>query len=90
VWEENSPTTHTLNKGEFLITDIDLCDGTWRVLPRFTATQPARLCHIGRFESPTDKDDLRARVWTGRIESPPAAAFLEKECIERLNADRED
>jgi hypothetical protein len=89
AWDKNAPTTHTLKRGEFIITDIYLCEGTWQASPKLPAGQPAKLQVVGRFKNQADKDAMSAGVWTGKIESKPTEIFLEKECVERLNADRE-
>jgi len=89
IWTVNFPSTDTLNKGEFVITNIYLCDGSWRISPKLPAGQPAELRIVGRFKSQEDKDAVSAGVWTGQIESKPVEVFLEKECVDRLNAERD-
>ena len=87
-WAKNAPTTHAINKGDFLIEDIYLCDGTWRITPQLPVGQPAKLRIIGRFQNQTDKDAMNTGVWTGQIESKSLEIALEKECVDRLNAER--
>ena len=83
-WSRNAPTTQTIAKGDFLMTDIYLCDGTWRVEPKLPAG-PVKLKVIGHFQNSPGADAKRAGVWTGEIQSPPVEVSLEKECVERLN-----
>ena len=85
-WTKNFPSADTLNRREFLITDIYLCDGTWRVSPRLPAGRRLMLQIRGRFKNEVSKDEINTSVWTGEIGSQPVEAFFEKECVQRLNA----
>lgn len=84
-WDKNFPSMNTLNKGEFLITDVYLCDGTWRVSPKLAAG-PATLRLVGQFQIQASEDTTNAGVWTGQIDSSPVEVSLEKQCVMRLNA----
>jgi hypothetical protein len=83
-WRGNAPSTHTLNQGEFLITDINLCDETWSITPALPNTT-ANLLITPHFEVKADEDAVKYRVWTGRIDGPPKEIFIEKTRVDRLN-----
>ena len=87
-WDKNAPTTHSLHKGDVLVTDICFSEGTWQVSPKLPRGQLLVLNIIGRFQNKTAKDDMNKSIWTGQIESKPVEIILEKECVERLNAER--
>jgi hypothetical protein len=78
----------TLNNGQFLVTDIYLCDGTWRVSPRMTISSGQKLTVVGRFkQEATDSDSrLFGNPWIGRIESAPVELTLGQRCITSLNS----
>jgi hypothetical protein len=83
-WTKNTPSTHTLNRGEFLITDIDLCDGTWSITPALP-NAPAKLVITPHFEIGAREDAVTNGVWTGRIDGPPKEVFIEKTSVALLN-----
>jgi hypothetical protein len=85
AWDKNAPTTHTLNRGEFLITDINLVDGTWSVNPKLAVRAYIRLNVTAEFQITKDADASAAGVWTGKIKSTPTEILLDQSAIERLN-----
>jgi hypothetical protein len=87
-WDRNFPSTATLNKGDFLITDVYLCDGIWRVSPKLPTGQTLTLRLTGRFTMQADKKETIRDLWTGQIESAPIEAYLDKRCVDVLNANR--
>jgi hypothetical protein len=89
-WDKNFAATHLLNAGQFLITDIHLCDGSWAVEPKLPEDVPARLILTGIFEIKTDAESKAQDVWTGRIESVPKSAFIDRFCVKRLNETHAD
>ena len=92
VWDKNFPKTVTLNRGAVLVTDIYLCDGTWRISPKLPV-QEVSVRMVGRYT-------LRPRtgisadpswyppedVWVGTISSAPVELELSKGCVLRLNS----
>lgn len=93
-WDRNFPSTDTLNKGGFLITDVYLCDGTWRASPKLPKRQTVNLQLVGRFTMKAEKNGLptdasTANVWTGQIESAPVEVYLDRHCVDALNAEGE-
>jgi hypothetical protein len=87
-WDRNFPSTDTLNKGDFLITDVYLCDRTWRVSPKLPIGQTLTLRLTGRFIMQADKKEPIRDLWTGRIESAPVEVNVDKRCVDVLNAER--
>ena len=86
-WDRNFPSVVTLNRGQFLITDIYLCDGTWRVSPRMSVPSGQELRVIGRFKQARDRLALAlGNPWVGNIKSAPIELSLSESCIARLNA----
>ena len=86
-WDKNYPSTATLNKGDFLIIDTYLCDETWRVTPKLPATKTLTLQVVGRFVMKADKKRPVSGLWTGQAESAPLEIYLDKPCVDVLNAD---
>ncbi len=87
-WDKNFPSTDTLNKGDFLITDVYLCDGTWRVSPKLPTGKNLTLQLAGRFTMQADKTEPISDLWTGEVESAPVEAYVDKGCVDVLNAQR--
>jgi hypothetical protein len=87
-WTKNFPSTDTLDKGDFVITDVDLCDETWRVSPKLPIGQDLKLRLVGRFIMQADKKEPIKDLWTGQIESAPVEAYVDKRCVDVLNAER--
>lgn len=87
-WTRNFPSVVTLNRGQFLITDIYLCDGTWRVSPKMSVPSGQELRVIARFKEARDPGLALAlgNPWVGNIESAPIELSLSKSCIAHLNA----
>jgi hypothetical protein len=93
-WDKNYPKAVTINRGRVLVTDIYLCDGTWRVSPKLPV-QEVSVRMAGRYT-------LRPRtgvsaapsfypledVWVGTINSAPVELYLSNECVLQLNSDR--
>jgi hypothetical protein len=82
-WIKNYPSTDTLNKGDLLITDIYLCDGTWRVSPKLPKQKTVSLELVGRFTMKAEKnglptDEWTANVWTGQIQSAAVEVHLDQ------------
>jgi hypothetical protein len=87
-WDKNFPSTDTLNKGDFLITDVYLCDGTWRVSPKLPIGQALTLRLVGRFMMRADKKETIRDLWMGQVESAPVDVHIDKQCVDVLNAER--
>ena len=83
----NYPSTHALNAGDFVITNVYLCDGSWYASPKLPSGQPATLSLTGRFRIPANEDAVKHGVWTGEIQSAtPVEVYLGKDCVRALNA----
>lgn len=94
TWDSNFPKSVTIDRGLVLVTDIYLCDGTWRVSPKLPV-QEVSVRMVGRYT-------LRPRtgpsalpsfypvedVWVGTINSAPVELSMSKGCVLRLNSDR--
>jgi hypothetical protein len=89
-WDRNFPSVTTLNKGQFLITDIYLCDGSWRVSPRMALSSGQKLMIAGRFKQEREEGDEQFQIfgkpWIGSIESSPVEVALSKGCIASLDS----
>ena len=85
-WDRNFPSVTTLNNGQFLITDIYLCDGSWRVSPRMAISSGQKLTVVGRFKQERDDGFQLGNPWIGSIESAPVELTLGEGCITRLNS----
>jgi hypothetical protein len=94
VWDKNFPKSVTIDRGGVLITDVYLCDGTWRVSPKLPVQEvSARM--VGHYTlKPRTGPGADASfypledVWVGQISSAPVELYLSKACVLRLNADR--
>jgi hypothetical protein len=85
---KNAPATLALDAGDFLITDVYLCDGSWSVTPKLPTGQPATLSLTGRFRISPDRDAVAHGVWTGEIQSAaPIDVYLGRDCVRALNAE---
>lgn len=92
-WDKNYPEPVTINRGDVLVTNISLCDGSWRVSPAL----PAKSQYVqiaGRYslhrENDPPKDSVMMpndNLWHGAITSAPLELELTKGCILRLNSD---
>jgi hypothetical protein len=97
-WDKNYPATDILNKGDYVITDTYLCDGTWRASPKLPVGRPLpvspslgptlTLQLTGRFTMEPDRKATVRDVWSGEIESAPVEVYLDKPCIDLLNSER--
>jgi hypothetical protein len=87
-WDRNFPSVTTLNNGQFLITDIYLCDGSWRVSPKMPISSGQKLTVVGRFKQERDEEKLRifGNPWVGSIESVPVELTLSEGCVTSLNS----
>jgi len=85
AWTENYPETHTLNKGEFIVSDVHLCDTIWHITPKLPRNASAQLVLTPHFQIKSDKDVLKNGVWAGHIQGPSKEIFIEKSCVEKLN-----
>ena len=65
-WDKNFPSTAILKKGDFLITDVYLCDGTWRVSPLLPTGETLTLQVLGRFGMKADKRRPISDLWSLR------------------------
>jgi len=84
-WTYNFPSTRTLNKGEFLITDVNFCDGTWSVTPKLPKDSLVHLLVTPHFEIKADDDAKKAAAWTGHIEGVPKPIAICKGGVVQLN-----
>ena len=92
VWNSNFPKSVKIDRGEVLVTDIYLCDGTWHISPKLPV-RGVYVSVIGRYTlKPRTAADPSSYpledVWVGTINSPPVELYLGKGCILRLNSDR--
>jgi hypothetical protein len=85
-WDRNFPSVTTLSDGQFLITDIYLCDGSWRVSPRMATPSGQKLTVVGRFKQERDDGFQLGNPWIGNIESAPVELNLSEGCITSLNS----
>ena len=84
-WTRNFPSTDTINKGDVLVTDVNLC--SWHVSPKLpTSAQGIKLRLTGRFAIQNTPAN-RNTVWTGHIETPPIQVTFDAACVAALNAD---
>ena len=88
TWKGNAPSVMVLNKGEFLINDINLCDGSWQITPKLPSDAAAKLIVRPKFQVDAQTGDMKTGVWTGKIEGAAQEVSLDKSCVSRLNADR--
>ena len=85
-YAKNAPMVREINKGEFLITEINFCDGTWRIDPLFQPERSRRLFITGHFEiKPGGVSAWGGPVWTGKISSNTLEVYLELDCRALLN-----
>lgn len=85
-WDRNFPSVTTLNNGQVLVTDIYLCDGSWRVSPRMPMASGQKLTLVGSFKQERDDGFQFGRPWIGNIESAPIEIALGEGCITSLNS----
>jgi hypothetical protein len=94
---KNGPSTDALKAGDFLITDIYPCDGSWYVSPQLQLGQSATLTVKARFHIPADEDAIKYRAWTGDLQcegsdwqgspkSDPLYVYFGRACVAALNA----
>jgi len=87
VFTKNYPSTVALNAGDFLITDVFLCDGSWLVTPKLPSDQRVTLSLTARFTIRPREDPVEHRVWTGELQSDvPIDVYLGEDCVRALNA----
>jgi len=87
VFIKNYPSTVALNAGDFLITDVFFCDGSWLVSPRLPSGQRVTLSVTGRFSIRPHEDAVKHGVWTGEVQSNvPIDVYLGEDCVRALNA----
>ncbi len=84
AWTKNYPATHKLKKGEFLITDVDLCDGTWKAEPDLPE-KDLELSVIGYLEIKPDKETRKQKVFTGKVKTKPIKIIMGKSCAAIIN-----
>jgi hypothetical protein len=88
-WLRNFPSVTTLNNGQFLITDIYLCDGSWRVSPRMSIASGQELKVVGRLKQEREEGEefqIFGTPWIGSVESSPVELTLSKGCIMSLDS----
>ena len=87
VFIKNYPSTVSLSTGDFLITDVYLCDGSWFALPTLPSEQTVTLSLTGRFRIPPHEDAVEHGAWTGEVQSAvPIDVYLGEDCVRALNA----
>lgn len=85
-YARNAPLVREINKGEFLITEVNFCDGTWRIEPTFQPQYTPRLYITGHFENrQSNVLEGEKPVWTGRIDSNTVEVLIEPDCLAILN-----
>lgn len=87
-WTKNFPAYHELKKGEFLITDIDLCDGSWQVEPQLPSNKMFQLKLTGHYTVVPDKESRKYNVWTGELVTNSVVLTVYPECADKLNKKR--
>lgn len=85
-WDRDFPSFTTLNSGQALVTDIYLCDGSWRVSPRLLVASGQKLTLIGRFKQERDEGFQFGKPWIGNIHSAPTEIAFSKGCITSMNS----
>jgi len=92
AWLGNVPAVQNLNKGEFLITSINVCDGTWTVEPPFKLSNLDKNFYVsGHFEIPVNSSLSEAKthgVWTGKIDTNTVEVAIDSHCMDILNKSR--
>ncbi len=88
IWSKNYPAAHKLKKGEFLITYVDLCDGSWIAEPALPE-KDAELRLTGQFEIKPDDESRKQKVWAGKLKTKPIEIILGSKCAARLNGKQE-
>jgi hypothetical protein len=83
-WSKNFPATHEIKPGEFLVTNIDFCDGSWRVSPKLPKRDIV-LELTGRLLIPVDKESKELGVWTGEQKTNALEVIIREDCIDPLN-----
>ena len=87
VFTRNYPSTVALNAGDFLITDVYPCDGSWFASPKLPSEQTATLSLTGRFRIARNEDAVKHGVWTGEIQTAmPMDVYLGQDWVRALNA----
>jgi hypothetical protein len=84
VWTKNYPATHLIKKGQFLITNVDLCDGTWTVEPDLPE-KDLELSLTGYLEIEPDEETRRQKVFTGKLKTRPIVIIMGKSCAAVIN-----
>jgi len=80
------PNQHyRLNDGDFLIRDINLCDGYWRIVEKLPTNTVAQLQVTAHFDT-ENADPMVPSSWTGSARSNEVSVNLELPCIQSLNA----
>ena len=85
-YARNAPLVREINKGEFLITEVNFCDGSWRIEPTLQPHHTHRFFITGHFENrQSDVLEGEKPVWTGRIVSNTVEVLIEPDCLAILN-----
>jgi hypothetical protein len=84
AWTKNYPATHKIKKGDFLVTNVDLCDGTWTVEPDLPV-KDLELSVIGHFEIKPDEETRKQKVFTGKLKTKPIKIIMGKACAAIIN-----
>jgi hypothetical protein len=87
-WRANAPITTTLNKGDALVTDIDLCNGEWNVTPALKGKKELEILTLrGFFKIAPGDDPSRDGVWTGEVASGNTVdVSLPRACVKKLGS----
>jgi hypothetical protein len=83
-WRGNYPATLVLNRGQSLDTKMDLCDGSWTVVPALKGRPASPLSLVPQFRI---DDGKTAPVWTGHVSGEPVDVYLSRHCRNLLNED---
>lgn len=84
-WTRNFPSTHTIDKGDVLVTNEYICG--MRVSPMLPESPKGIVLRLtGRFAI-QDTPANRAAVWTGNVETPSIEVMLDKACVAALNTE---
>src|SRR5215469_9729688 len=97
-WTKNFPSRDVINRGQRLITIVDLCDGTWYVSPKWQNPSHETIVIVPQFRMERANDEppmsrmeytpSMIPVWTGQIAGPPIDVTLSQQCADGLNVER--
>ena len=84
-WDKNAPSTHVLEQGQFVLTNIDFMDGSWQSTPHLPAKPQLHLRLTPRYQVEPDTSSQEEGAWVGKISGPSVEIDLDASCSKRLN-----